>query len=480
MKNFQNIITLSVSYFFMLLFFYAAVSKLMDFERFQVQLAQSPMFGNYSNGGVYLTIASELTVVFMLLLKRYRLTGLYAALGLMTAFTVYIYAILNYSDSIPCSCGGILENMDWNTHLLFNLLCVALAIVGVYSASALNKTKVAARIAGVMLLPSVLVFLIFYPHLNDNKGLFTRKMIHPFREHIQTLLLPADHYYFAGHHGDSVFLAHHQTPLLLSTIAPDFKTITTDTIRLNHYNYDFVSVTIDVWYPYFSVYDGKVPVIFEGQLPSLKAYNTGIDRLYFSRLYMLAPHRYIFKTMMVKTKESEIGILNTATKKYWINPDVLQTRSNGVFDTDGRTSIDREKKQMYYTNLYSSEITKTDFELQHIERKHTIDSLTPVELETKTLKNGQTKLLRAPPEINRFQCIADQKLYNVSKMRGRNESYRDFRKNDVIDVYDVSALKYLHSFYLKNEERSKIRGILSTKHYLYVLTGRKITRYTYR
>lgn len=480
MKNFQNIIIITMSYFFMLLFFYAAISKIMDFEMFQVQLAQSPMFGSYSNVVSYLAVASEFAIVLMLFIKNSRLAGLFASLGIMSAFTAYIYLILNYSDSIPCSCGGILENMDWNTHLSFNLMCVVLAIIGVYTASAINKTKLTGLIAAVIVLPSLFVFLLFYPHINDSKGFFTRKIISPFTQQNQTLLLPADHYYFAGHHGDSVFLANHKTPLLLLTIGPDFKASTTDTIRLNNYNYEFVSVTIDVLYPYFSVSDGKVPVIFEGRLPSLEAYDTGIDRLYFSRLYMLAPHQYIFKTMLVKTKESEIGILNTATKKYLINPHVLQAKSNGVFDTDGRIIIDNEKKYMYYTNLYSSEITKADSQLHHIERKHTIDSLTHVELETKTLKNGQTKLLKSPPEINRFQSIADSKFYNVSKMRDRNESYRDFRKNDAIDVYDASTVKYLYSFYLKNEKKLKIRGILSTKHYLYVLTGSKITRYTYK
>jgi len=479
MKNFQNIITITVSYFFMLLFFYAAISKMMDFEMFQIQLAQSPMFGRYSNTVSYLTIATELVIVLMLLVKRSRLTGLYASLGVMTAFTVYIYALLNYSDTIPCSCGGVLENMDWHTHLFFNLICVVLAITGIYSASAINKTKFTGRIAAVISLPALSVFLIFVPHLNQSKGLFTRKMIDPFTQK-QSILLPADNYYFAGHHGDSVFLAHHKTPLLLSTIDPNFKNIRTDTIRLNNYHYEFVSVTIDVLYPYFSVYDGKVPVIFEGRMPSLEAYDTGINRLYFSRLYMLSPQQYIFKTMLVKTKESEIGILNTATKNYLIHPNVLQGKSNGVFDTDGRITIDHEKKYVYYTNLYNSEITKMDFTIDHIERKHGVDSLSHIELETRTLNNGQTKLLRSPPEVNRAQSIADGKLYNVSKRRAGNESYRTFRKNDIIDVYDASTVKYLHSFYLKNEEKLKIRGILSTKNYLYVLTGNTITRYTYK
>lgn len=480
MKNTINIISIAISSFFILLFVYASVSKLSDFEMFQVQLAQSPIFGSYSNLISYLTIGSELLIVLLLFLKKFRLFGLYASLGLMSAFTIYIYLILTYSDSIPCSCGGVLENMDWDTHLIFNVSCVILAIIAIFSSTSKSIKITAGYTALFIVFPMLSVVILFYLQKNDNQGTFTRKILTLLAEEKQTLQLPANNYYFAGHHGDSLFLANHKTPLLISTIVPDFKSVKVDTIRLGHYNYKFVSVTINVLYPYFSVSDGKVPVIFEGKMPSFMAYDTGINRLYFSRLYMLAPQQYVFKTMLVKTKQSELGILNTASKKYHINENVLQAKSDGVFDTDGNIAIDRENKGIFYTQLYRSEITSTDFNLENIQRKHTIDSLSTSAIETKTLKNGQTKLLRSPSEINRIQSITHGKLYNVSKIRAKNESYKDFRKNDIIDVYDVSTKKYWYSFYIKNEERIKIRGILATKHYLYVLSGNNITRYSFK
>jgi len=215
-------------------------------------------------------------------------------------------------------------------------------------------------------------------------------------------------------------------------------------------------------------------------MPSLMAYSSGIDRLYFSRLYMLAPKQYVFKTMLVKTMESELGILNTVSKNYIINPDVLQKEVDGVFDTDGDITIDRKNGRILYTYLYRNEIITTDFHLENIHRNHTVDSLSTTAIETKTLENGQTKLLKSPIETNRIQNIAEDKLCNLSKIRAKNESYGVFRKNDVIDVYDVSTKKYKYSFYIKNEERIKIRGILSTKHYLYVLSGNNITRYSFK
>jgi hypothetical protein len=114
-----------------LLFTYTAISKFMDFETFQVQLAQSPLTTGFATIISWLIPVSELLISIGLVIKRYRYVSLYAALFLMTIFTAYVYSILNYSYYIPCSCGGIVSTMDWTTHLWFNLGFVALSVIAI-------------------------------------------------------------------------------------------------------------------------------------------------------------------------------------------------------------------------------------------------------------------------------------------------------------------------------------------------------------
>jgi uncharacterized membrane protein YphA (DoxX/SURF4 family) len=57
--------------------------------------------------------------------------ALYASFGLMVIFSAYIITILNFSEYVPCSCGGILENMSWRQHFWFNAGFVALGALGV-------------------------------------------------------------------------------------------------------------------------------------------------------------------------------------------------------------------------------------------------------------------------------------------------------------------------------------------------------------
>lgn len=129
--SFKNIVVDIICLLFVLLFVYAATSKLFDFENFKIQLGQSPLLGAVANWISITVPVLEIIIAASLLLKRIRLLGLYACYLLMIMFTAYIYIILNYSAFVPCSCGGILEKMTWEEHLIFNMCFIILAIIGI-------------------------------------------------------------------------------------------------------------------------------------------------------------------------------------------------------------------------------------------------------------------------------------------------------------------------------------------------------------
>jgi methylamine utilization protein MauE len=116
-----------VCYAFILLFVYAAASKLLDYENFRVQLGQSPLLTAYAGMVSWLVPAIEITIAAMLAFERSRVAGLYAAFTLMVIFSAYIITITRFSDYVPCSCGGILQKMGWGSHLAFNIIFTVLA-----------------------------------------------------------------------------------------------------------------------------------------------------------------------------------------------------------------------------------------------------------------------------------------------------------------------------------------------------------------
>jgi hypothetical protein len=114
------------------LFVYASVSKLFDFYTFNFQLGKSPLIPQSLTDLTALAIpASELLIVVFLITDKYRLLGLYSSFFLMTLFTVYLFYILKYSYYIPCSCGGILGQLNWETHIYFNFFFIIISAVSV-------------------------------------------------------------------------------------------------------------------------------------------------------------------------------------------------------------------------------------------------------------------------------------------------------------------------------------------------------------
>ncbi|MGS2738785.1 MauE/DoxX family redox-associated membrane protein [Sinomicrobium sp. M5D2P17] len=127
----RNVLAVLICLLFILLFVYAACTKLMEYEKFRVQLGQSPILTSIGSWLVWTVPAAELVIAGMLVVPRLRLMALYAAFSLMTMFTAYIFIILTYSPFVPCSCGGILEKMGWEEHLVFNSVFVLLALTGI-------------------------------------------------------------------------------------------------------------------------------------------------------------------------------------------------------------------------------------------------------------------------------------------------------------------------------------------------------------
>lgn len=126
----ENLLNLIVN-LFILLFLYTAISKILDHHEFRIQLGQSPLLSSFSDYAAWLVPAIELMVSLMLIFKRSRLAGLYASFALMTMFSAYIISITRFTGFIPCSCGGVLQNMSWNTHLIFNLSFITLGFIGI-------------------------------------------------------------------------------------------------------------------------------------------------------------------------------------------------------------------------------------------------------------------------------------------------------------------------------------------------------------
>ena len=127
----KTLITDAIAALFILLFMYAALTKLLEFQKFKVQLGQSPMLTYMAAKVAVMVPLTEIMIALLLAFQQTRQWGLYASFCLMSLFSAYIVAITQFSDYIPCSCGGILQKMSWNQHLVFNIVFIVLAATAI-------------------------------------------------------------------------------------------------------------------------------------------------------------------------------------------------------------------------------------------------------------------------------------------------------------------------------------------------------------
>ncbi|WP_417361508.1 MauE/DoxX family redox-associated membrane protein [Galbibacter sp.] len=132
-KKYSGIIIEIISVLFIVLFVYAGFTKLMEGDRFFNNLNNSPILPG--NATAYILSWGipilEILVAFFVAWPRTQLKGLYAALGLMILFTLYVAGIVFFSPYTPCSCGGILTLLTWPQHLVVNICFVSLAIIAI-------------------------------------------------------------------------------------------------------------------------------------------------------------------------------------------------------------------------------------------------------------------------------------------------------------------------------------------------------------
>lgn len=126
-----NLLITFTSAFLVLLFTYTGSIKLINHEEFVTQLGQSPLVTNFALPISWFIPVFELLIAVMLVVPKFQLTALYLSLFLLLMFTGYIFLVLKFSPTVPCSCGGIIEKMSWNQHLGFNSATALLTTIAI-------------------------------------------------------------------------------------------------------------------------------------------------------------------------------------------------------------------------------------------------------------------------------------------------------------------------------------------------------------
>lgn len=130
----KKVITIELlTSFLILVFGYTAFSKLLTYSSFRYGLSQATFISLGAGVLAFAIPLAEPVTVLLLLFPATRLQELYASLVLLSVFTVYLLYMVLFVPHLPCSCGGVISNMSWQQHIVFNEAFIGLTVVGIRS-----------------------------------------------------------------------------------------------------------------------------------------------------------------------------------------------------------------------------------------------------------------------------------------------------------------------------------------------------------
>ncbi|CAA9197731.1 DoxX family protein [Flavobacterium sp. NPDC079362] len=489
-QRYKYIFAEVVSFLYILLFVYAAVSKLLDFENFRVQLGQSPLLSAFAGSIAWIVPVLELLIALLIGFKKWRLIGLFASFSLMVMFTTYIYIILNYSSFIPCSCGGILEKLGWTEHLFFNIVFIMLAAAGILilrdgmpNTSLISKPAVLVSSFSATIFFSIgIVGLLFMlsEDIMAKENPFIRRFDQYAIKKIDETRLQNSSFYLAGVENGKIYLGNHDAPLQIIVVDNSFKDKQHYTIQLDRDDFPFRSVEVSIQTPYFYVYDGMVPVIYKGKIVDWKAKTIYNGNHFFTKAIVMDSTRIAFRGQKKNTGEHLMGTLHFGKSiDTQFSPAFLEKQIDGIFDTDGTLQYSKGLRNLVYTYYYRNQYIVANDTLSVLYRGNTIDTTTQAKLNVVKVKlSGDTKLAAPPYMVNKTSAISNNLLFVNSALKGRFENEEVWTQASVIDVYDIAKNEYLSSFYIYDSGKIKIKYFLVTESNLYVISGQLLQKYS--
>lgn len=485
-EKIKKALPLIISYLFAFLFTYAAVSKILDYHDFSIKLGQSPLFSAFA-GWVAIGIpVLELLIVVLLCFPRWRFTGLFASLCLMVAFTAYIFIILNFSTYVPCSCGGILQDMGWTEHLVFNIAFVMLALTALYVSDTkqshwlqnIQPVRLSLLMGFAVLISSSAVAALYLlsEDVMHNRNTFVRRFDSHAKPEYRSYDLGLNSYYFAGIHNDTIYLGNLTTPLYITKIDTGFTSAGRVKIQLDQPDLSFHDIHIKVMPPFFWVTDGTVPVVFTGKLKDWKAREHNGSVPYFTLADPMDSLHIALRLTSLSKKLNTLAIYSLDKGKITAqNTAILEKQVDGIFDTDGMLLCKDKGEAVHYIYYYRNEFLTTNKNMQLLAKGKTIDTVSRADIKVAQLSQGDRQMSKPPVIINKASAVYGNLLFIKSKRIGRYEDRRMLQDASILDVYDLSEGSYVSSIYLYHVKGSEMTSFKVINGRIYALSGRYLS-----
>ena len=474
---------------YIFLFVYAALNKVIDFENFQVQLAQSPLLSYFAEIVSYLIPSIEFIIVLLYLIPRFQFAALLSSFCLMVMFSTYIFIMLHFSPFIPCSCGGILDKMSWNQHLIFNLIFVLLSVLAIIIMPSKNITNTNAYIKRIAtLIPlfmtsiaAIALLFILSEDMIRHRNNFTRRFPHHPASIAGEMDLKLNSYYIAGIANGKIYLGNYTSPLTVTVLDTALHNKKIYAITVPDPNKSYHSLKVSIRFSYFYLADGNSPFIYKGLVSDWKAKPWMENLAFFTLFEPIEENQGAIRALDSKNHENVLGIIRVKNEnKLILNKQLLVKQIDGVFDTGGTMNYNEQLQKLIYTYSYRNQYLIIDKNLKNKDTGTTIDTTSQANIKVRYISSLQGSKMASPvKQVNITTATYGTNLFVKAGLIGKFEPKEMWEEASIIDIYNLNDKSYVFSFYIHHKRDKKMRHFRVEDNFLFALVGNHIVRYEF-
>ena len=323
-----------------------------------------------------------------------------------------------------------------------------------------------------------IIYLLFTASENiiHYKNNFTRRFPGHVATEIASFDLKFNSYYLAGADNGRVYLGNPTTPLYVTILGTALKASQTRHILLPA-GHPFKAPMLRVEGSRFYLYEGTLPVIYEGSTSDWKAFRLVSQGPRFTNLIAAGKEHLAMRFIHPGTGENLPGSMNIKSGQFRFGDSLLRKQIDGVFDTDGMLQYDRESKQLVHVYFYRNEITISDVQMRLQYRAKTIDTIGKANIELVVSAEGRRTFAKPPLMVNKAIAADGGLLFVNSTLRGQYDSKQLWKDAAIVDVYDLKDGAYRSSFPIYDIDRKRLNSFLVRDQKLFALIHNHIVCY---
>lgn len=156
--------------------------------------------------------------------------------------------------------------------------------------------------------------------------------------------------------------------------------------------------------------------------------------------------------------------------------DILTKQVDGVICTDGFFDYSSDRHILVYTYRYRNQFLCIDTSLNVLRIGNTIDTTSKARLSVSEV-DGKLTMSSPPFTVNRATCVDGRNLFVNSNLVAQNESAEISANRSIIDVYDILDGSYRFSFYLFNQDQTRLLSFTVRDTILIAIFPNHLVRY---